>query len=183
MNRNSDDLTPGAESFAHAANVGFWGLVQAELLKEGRESALASMDAVQAGRAFVECRLQFAKRGVSFEGNFCSHGAKAHLFSFELNPDSDLTPSQQTYLDSASAGLWGFALTALLKEGKESALASMDAVQAGRAFVKCELRFDKRGVSADGHFCSHNAESHLFSVTLRPPTAPLAPPFTPTTNP
>ena len=183
MNQNSHDLTPGAESFVHAATAGFFGLVQAELLKEGVESALASMEAVQAGRAFVECRLQFAKSCVSAEGNFCSHGAKAHLFSFGLNPDADLTPSQQTYLDSAGAGLWGFALTALLKEGKESALASMDAVQAGRAFIKCELRFDKRGVAADGHFCSDAIEKHLFSVTLRSPPAPPGPPFTPTTNP
>lgn len=175
MNQNPDsDLMPSVQTNLEAASAGLWGLVITALMREGIEATLVSMAAVQAGRAFVKCELVFTERGVSAQGHFCSHGTPGLLFSVELNPDSDLTPSAEIYMEAASVGLWGLALSALMREGKQSALASMDAVQAGRAFVKCELLFTKRGVSAEGHFCSHGAQAHLYSVTLRQPTAPPA---------
>ncbi|MBP7485646.1 MAG: hypothetical protein KA781_10100 [Aquabacterium sp.] len=81
----------------------------------------------------------------------------------------------QTCIEAAGAGLWGLVVKALLEEGKTGALAAMDKVLDGRAFVQIEVLFTKRGMSAVGSFCSHGERSNLFSVTLNQP-APDVPP-------
>lgn len=70
----------------------------------------------------------------------------------------------RTLIDAAAAGLMGLALKALLKEGSQAAEANLDAVADGDAFIEATVLFTKRGVSAEGHFCSHGAKAHLFTV-------------------
>jgi hypothetical protein len=70
----------------------------------------------------------------------------------------------RTLIDAAAAGLMGLAMTALMKEGNAAALANLDAVADGSAFIETTVMFTKRGVSAEGHFCSHGGKAHLFTV-------------------
>lgn len=89
-----------------------------------------------------------------------------------INPtDSDV----QTLADASSAGLWGLVIKALLLEGKTSALATMNAVSEGRAFVQIEVLLTKRGMALEGKLCSHGERGHLFSVTLHDPAPPTTP--------
>ena len=78
------------------------------------------------------------------------------------------TPPQdediRTLIDAAAAGLMGLALKALLKDGSHAAEANLDAVADGDAFIEATVLFTKRGVSAEGHFCSHGAKARLFTV-------------------
>ena len=70
----------------------------------------------------------------------------------------------RTLIDAAAAGLMGLATKALLAEGKASAVAILDAIEAGDAFIETTVIFTKRGVSAEGHYCSHGSKAHLFTV-------------------
>jgi len=70
----------------------------------------------------------------------------------------------RTLIDAAAAGLMGLALKALLKDGSHAAEANLDAVADGAAFIECSVLLTRRGVSAEGHFCSHGAKAHLFTV-------------------
>jgi len=88
------------------------------------------------------------------------------------NIDSDV----QTYLEAAQAGLWGMALRALLLEGQGNALACLDKLADGSAFVELQVLFTRRGMAVTGEFCSHGERSNLFSATLNQPDAPDAPP-------
>lgn len=90
--------------------------------------------------------------------------------SNEINSDI------QTYMETAQAGLWGMAMHAFLLEGKGSALASLDKISAGTAFVEVQVLFTRRGVAVTGEFCSHGERSNLFSATLNQPAAPDVPP-------
>lgn len=81
----------------------------------------------------------------------------------------------QTLVDAAGAGLWGLVMKALLLEGKASALATMDAVTDGRAFVQIDVLFTKRGMALEGKLCSHGERGHLFSATLNNPEPPATP--------
>ena len=67
----------------------------------------------------------------------------------------------QTHVDAAAYGLWGLVLKAMLREGKTSAIASMDAVANGR-------------VAMDATFNSHGEKGHLFSLTCMNPEQPPA---------
>ena len=87
------------------------------------------------------------------------------------NIDSDV----QTYLEAAQAGLWGMALRALRLEGQGNALACLDKLSAGSAFVELQVLFTRRGMAVTGEFCSHGERSNLFSATLNQPDAPDAP--------
>ena len=81
----------------------------------------------------------------------------------------------QTCIEATGVGLWGLVVKALLEDGKTGALAAMDQVLDGRAFVQIEVLFTRRGMSAEGSFCSHGERSNLFSVTLNQPAAPDVP--------
>ncbi len=70
----------------------------------------------------------------------------------------------QTLIDAAGAGLMGLAMKALMKEGKAAALANLDSIADGDAFIETTVMFTKRGVSAEGHYCSHGGKAHLFTV-------------------
>lgn len=80
--------------------------------------------------------------------------------------------SVQTYVEATQAGLWGMALHALLLDGKGNALASLDKIAAGSAFVEVQVLFTRRGMALTGEFCSHGERSNLFSATLNQPAAP-----------
>ena len=84
--------------------------------------------------------------------------------------NSELTPSVQTYIETVGIGLWGLVITGFLKDGRAAALASIDAIQDGKAFVETTVMFTKSGLSLDGQYCSHGHKTHLFSVTMRHPT-------------
>ena len=90
----------------------------------------------------------------------------------QINHDPDI----QQYMETVNVGLWGLVLKALQKEGAASKLATLDAVQSGRAFVEVKVLLTKRGISTEGHFCSHGAKGHLFSVNLNHPPATDEPP-------
>ena len=77
--------------------------------------------------------------------------------------------STQTYCETVGVGLWGLVITSLLKEGMSSAVASIDAVQAGKAFVETTVLFTKSGISLEGQFCSHGEKAHLFSAVMKNP--------------
>lgn len=79
----------------------------------------------------------------------------------------------QLLLQAASTGLTGIALKALAGEGKEAALTSLEAIEAGRAFVEVKVLLSKRGISAEGHFCSHGGKTRLFEVALHNPPVAL----------
>ena len=89
---------------------------------------------------------------------------------------NNIDSAVQTYMDSAQAGLWGMALHALLLEGKGSALASLDKIAAGTAFVEVQVLFTRRGMAVTGEFCGHGERSNLFTATMNQPDAPDAPP-------
>lgn len=89
---------------------------------------------------------------------------------------TNINSDVQTYVEAAQSGLWGLAMHALLLEGKDSALASLDKIAAGTAFIEMQALFTKRGIAFTGEFCSHGERSNLFSVTLNQPDAPNVPP-------
>lgn len=70
----------------------------------------------------------------------------------------------QTLIGAASSGLMGLALMAMKGDGKGASLANLDAIEAGDAFIETTVIFTRRGVSAEGHFCSHGGKAHLFTV-------------------
>ena len=70
----------------------------------------------------------------------------------------------KTLIDAAGAGLMGLALKALLKDGREAANANLESVADGDAFIETTVLFTRRGVSAEGFFCSHGSKAHLFTV-------------------
>ena len=72
----------------------------------------------------------------------------------------------QQLLQTASTGLVGIAIKALANEGEEAALTSIDAIGAGRAFLEIKVLLTKRGISAEGNFCSHGGKTRLFEVAL-----------------
>ena len=78
----------------------------------------------------------------------------------------------QTHVDAA---VYGLVLKAMLREGKTSAIASMDAVANGRAFVTVEVVFMRRGVAMEGTFNSHGEKGNLFTITCMNPAQPPAP--------
>lgn len=90
--------------------------------------------------------------------------------------DNQIDSDIQTYVAAAQAGLWGMAMHAFLLEGKGSALASLDKIAAGSAFVEVQVLFTRRGMALTGEFCSHGERSNLFSSTLNQPAAPGVPP-------
>lgn len=79
----------------------------------------------------------------------------------------------QQLLQTASTGLFGIAIKALAGEGKAAALASVDAIAEGRAFLEVRVLMTKRGISAEGHFCSQGGKTRLFEVALHNPPARL----------
>jgi len=85
------------QTYIEAAGAGLWGLVTRALMEEGQTATLAAMDAVQAGRAFVQIEVLFTKRGMAASGQVCSHGERSNLFSVTLNqpplPDVPPTPT------------------------------------------------------------------------------------------
>lgn len=70
----------------------------------------------------------------------------------------------KTLIDAAGAGLMGLALKALLKDGREAANANLESVAEGDAFIETTVLFTRRGVSAEGFFCSHGSKARLFEV-------------------
>jgi len=70
----------------------------------------------------------------------------------------------RTLIDAAGAGLMGLALKAFLKDGREAANANLESVADGDAFIETTVLFTRRGVSAEGFFCSHGSKAHLFTV-------------------
>lgn len=89
---------------------------------------------------------------------------------------NEINSDVQTYMESAQVGLWGMALRAFLMEGKTNALACLDKIAAGSAFVEMTVIFSKRGVAFEAEFCSHGERSNLFTATLNQPAAPDVPP-------
>lgn len=76
----------------------------------------------------------------------------------------------QIQANAAFVGLFGLALKAFIKDGgKSGALAALDKIESGDAFVKVEVLINKNGMTATGAYCSHNAKDgqNLFNVTLR----------------
>lgn len=69
-----------------AAEAGLWGLVVKALShEEGGGAALALLGNVTSGRGTVDCVVRFHQGGVAFEGAYCSHGARSHLFSVSVS--------------------------------------------------------------------------------------------------
>lgn len=89
------------------------------------------------------------------------------------NIGNELHSDQQqvtTFTSAVEAGLWGLALKALdAGEGPGAGSALLASVKAGRGAVVCTSRFDQHGVVHEGHFCSHGARSHLFTVRVNYP--------------
>lgn len=101
------------------------------------------------------------------------HHFNNHYLDFNMTDNTHT--DMQTHVDAAAYGLWGLVLKAMLREGKTSAIASMDAVANGRAFVSVEVVFTRRGVAMDATFNSHGEKGHLFSLTCMNPAQPTAP--------
>jgi hypothetical protein len=70
----------------------------------------------------------------------------------------------KTLIDAAGAGLMGLAMKALLRDGRDAADANLASVADGDAFIEATVLFTRRGVSAEGFFCSHGGRAHLFTV-------------------
>ena len=78
---------------------------------------------------------------------------------------SDLNDDEiKTLIDAAGAGLMGLAMKALLRDGRDAADANLASVADGDAFIEATVLFTRRGVSAEGFFCSHGGRAHLFTV-------------------
>ncbi|MBK9444395.1 MAG: hypothetical protein IPN53_25205 [Comamonadaceae bacterium] len=88
-----------------------------------------------------------------------------------MNTQTDLEQNE-TLTASACTSLFGLALKALLSDGgKHGALAALQKIEDGKAFVKCEVVFNKSGMTIEGMYHSHGnkAGQHLFSANLRNP--------------
>ena len=92
-----------------------------------------------------------------------------HSYQSRKNTMSDQISDQnndeiKTLIDAAGAGLMGLALKALLRDGRDAADANLASVADGDAFIEATVLFTRRGVSAEGFFCSHGGRAHLFTV-------------------
>ena len=92
-----------------------------------------------------------------------------HSHQSRKNPMSEQIADQnddeiKTLIDAAGAGLMGLALKSLLKDGRDAADANLESVADGDAFIETTVLFTRRGVSAEGFFCSHGSKAHLFTV-------------------
>lgn len=90
-----------------------------------------------------------------------------------MSEDEDL--AFQACTQAAAFGLWGLVSLALLRKGESSGHAAMDDVCEGRAFVRLDVLFSKRGMTIECDFCSDGERTGLFGATLRQP-APYVPP-------
>lgn len=95
-------MTPQTKSevftCAEAAGVGVMALVTHALRSEGNAAALAALNKIADGKAHIKCEVLLTRRGMSFEGRFCSHGTDSHLFSVTLNQpgDADTPPTSNS---------------------------------------------------------------------------------------
>ncbi len=92
-----------------------------------------------------------------------------HSYQSRKNTMSDQISDQnndeiKTLIDAAGAGLMGLAMKALLRDGRDAADANLASVADGDAFIEATVLFTRRGVSAEGFFCSHGGRAHLFTV-------------------
>lgn len=92
-----------------------------------------------------------------------------HSYQSRKNTMSDQISDQnndeiKTLIDAAGAGLMGLAMKALLRDGRDAADANMTSVADGDAFIEATVLFTRRGVSAEGFFCSHGGKTQLFTV-------------------
>jgi hypothetical protein len=159
-------LTPELSTFALNAATNLLQLVTRALdQQDGPNATRAHLADLARGRAFVEAMVNFDGNGISIKGFYCSHGAKSSLFCASDDGGGDAVTN--ACVNAASINLWGFVLEAFLKEGKSASVASIDEVMAGRASVEVLALFTRRGMSAEGHYCSHGGKSHLFSLNLK----------------
>ncbi len=83
MNQSNED---DVRTLTMAAEAGLWGLVVKALShEEGGGAALALLGNVTSGRGTVDCVVRFHQGGVSFDGAYCSHGARSHLFTVSVS--------------------------------------------------------------------------------------------------
>lgn len=87
------------------------------------------------------------------------------------------TTENEIQTAAAATGLFGLALKAFIKDaGHTGALAALKKIEDGKAFVKCEVIFNKTGMTIEAMYHSHGNKSgqHLFSASMRnPPPAEL----------
>ena len=78
-----------------AVEAGLWGLVVKALAhEEGGGATLATLGKVRSGQAEVECSVRFHREGVTYRGDYVSHGNRSHLFTVNVAypPDTGTTP-------------------------------------------------------------------------------------------